>query len=145
MENNSLSKIVALAKRRGFIYPGSELYGGVANTYDYGPVGTELLRNIRNLWWETFVQRRADIVGLEASLISHQEIWKASGHVGGFADALVDCKNCKLRMRADHLIEDYLEKGNALSVLSFQANYNAGKNPQNMPELCRKCTATRPK
>lgn len=110
MENNSLAKIVALAKRRGFIYPGSEIYGGLANTYDYGPVGTELLRNIRNLWWENFVQRRSDIVGLEASLISHQEIWKASGHTAGFADALIDCKNCKLRMRADHLIEDRLEK-----------------------------------
>lgn len=109
MENLSLSKIVALAKRRGFIYPGSELYGGVANTYDYGPVGTELLRNIRSLWWEAFVHRREDIVGLEASLISHQEIWKSSGHVGGFADALVDCKNCKLRMRADHLLEDFIE------------------------------------
>lgn len=109
MENASLSKIVSLAKRRGFIYPGSEIYGGVANTYDYGPVGTELLRNIRDLWWKTFVHRRDDIVGLEASLISHQEIWKASGHVGGFADALVDCKNCKLRMRADHLLEDFVE------------------------------------
>ncbi|MDO8269274.1 MAG: glycine--tRNA ligase [Candidatus Levybacteria bacterium] len=109
MENISLAKIVALAKRRGFIYPGSELYGGVANTYDYGPVGAELLRNIKNLWWEAFVHRREDIVGLEASLISHQEIWKASGHVGGFADALVDCRNCKLRMRADHLLEDFIE------------------------------------
>lgn len=110
MENSSLSKIVALAKRRGFIYPGSEIYGGVANTYDYGPVGAELLRNIRNLWWENFVHRRKDIVGLDASLISHQEVWKASGHTAGFADALIDCKNCKLRMRADHLIEDSLEK-----------------------------------
>lgn len=110
MENTGLSKIVALAKRRGFIYPGSELYGGVANTYDYGPVGAELLRNIRSLWWEAFVHRREDIVGLEASLISHQEIWKASGHTAGFADALIDCKNCKLRMRADHLIEDSLQK-----------------------------------
>ena len=120
MENNGLSKIVALAKRRGFIYPGSELYGGVANTYDYGPVGTELLRNIRALWWETFVHRRDDIVGLEASLISHQEIWKASGHVGGFADALVDCRNCRLRMRADHLIENYLEeKTEMLTKFSF--------------------------
>jgi glycyl-tRNA synthetase len=109
MENNSLSKIVALAKRRGFIYPGSELYGGVANTYDYGPVGVELLRNIRNIWWEVFVHRRDDIVGLEGSLISHQEIWKASGHTSGFSDALVDCKNCKLRMRADHLLEDFIE------------------------------------
>lgn len=112
MENNKklFEKVVSLSKRRGFIYPGSELYGGVANTYDYGPVGAELLRNIRNLWWDTFVHKRDDIVGLEASLISHQEIWKASGHTAGFADALVDCKNCKYRMRADHLIEDSLEK-----------------------------------
>src|SRR3990167_6293125 len=106
----SMQKVTSLAKRRGFIYPGSEIYGGLANTYDYGPVGAELLRNIRSLWWEVFVQRRDDIVGLEASLISHQEIWKASGHTSGFADALVDCKNCKFRMRADHLIEDSLEK-----------------------------------
>lgn len=105
---NTLAKIVALAKRRGFIYPGSEIYGGVANTYDYGPVGAELLRNIRDLWWKNFVHRRDDIVGLEASLISHQEIWKASGHTSSFADALVDCKNCKLRKRADHLIEETL-------------------------------------
>lgn len=116
MENLSLSKIVALAKRRGFIYPGSEIYGGVANTYDYGPVGTELLRNIRNLWWEQFVQRRDDVVGLEASLISHQEIWKASGHTAGFADALVDCKNCKLRKRADHLIEESLSEEKEVKV-----------------------------
>ena len=122
MENTGLSKIVALAKRRGFIFPGSELYGGVANTYDYGPVGAELLRNIRNLWWDTFVHKRDDIVGLEASIISHQEIWKSSGHTTGFADALIDCKNCKLRMRADHLIEDFLEnKQEMLSVLSFGA------------------------
>ncbi len=108
----SMQKITALAKRRGFIFPGSEIYGGLANTYDYGPVGAELLRNIRNLWWEDFVHRRDDIVGLDASLISHQEIWKASGHTSGFADALIDCKNCKLRMRADHLIEDNLNGKN---------------------------------
>lgn len=107
----SMQNITSLAKRRGFIYPGSEIYGGLANTYDYGPVGAELLRNIRNLWWENFVHRRDDIVGLESSLISHQEIWKASGHTSGFADAQVDCKNCKLRMRADHLIEDSLGMG----------------------------------
>ncbi len=103
---NLYEKVVALAKRRGFIYPGSELYGGLANTYDYGPMGSELLRNIRNLWWEKFVHARDDIVGLDASVISHQEIWKASGHTAGFADALIDCRNCRLRMRADHLIED---------------------------------------
>lgn len=107
---NVFDKVVALAKRRGFIYPGSDLYGGLANTYDYGPMGVELMRNIRNLWWDTFVHKKDDIVGLEASLISHQEIWKASGHVGGFSDALVDCKSCKTRMRADHLIEDSLDQ-----------------------------------
>lgn len=106
MTNITMDKIVALAKRRGFIYPGSDLYGGLANTYDYGPMGTELLRNIRNLWWKVFVEKRDDIVGLDASIISHQKIWEASGHTAGFADALVDCKNCKLRIRADHLIED---------------------------------------
>lgn len=106
----TMEKIVALAKRRGFIFPGSEIYGGLANTYDYGPVGAELLRNIKNLWWETFVQKRRDMVGLDGSIISHHKIWEASGHVAGFADAMVDCKNCKARMRADHLIEDALGK-----------------------------------
>ena len=104
-----MDKVVALAKRRGFIYPGSEIYGGLANTYDYGPSGAELLRNLRNLWWENFVHMRDDIVGIDASLISHQEIWKASGHTTGFADALIDCRNCKLRIRADHLIEESLK------------------------------------
>ncbi len=109
MVENLMDKIVALAKRRGFIYPGSEIYGGLANTYDYGPMGTELLRNIKNLWWKYFVQERSDIVGLDASLISHHRIWEASGHVAGFADAMIDCKNCKARMRADHLLENFIE------------------------------------
>lgn len=108
-KSNLMEKIVALAKRRGFIYPGSEIYGGLANTYDYGPMGTELLRNIRNLWWEYFVHDRQDVVGLDASLISSHKVWDASGHTAGFADAMVDCKNCKARMRADHLIEEYAE------------------------------------
>jgi glycyl-tRNA synthetase len=102
-----MDKLIALCKRRGFIYPGSEIYGGLANTYDYGPLGTELLRNIKNLWWKTFVQEKSDIVGLDAGIISHHKIWEASGHVAGFADAMIDCKNCKARMRADNLIEDY--------------------------------------
>ncbi|MGH7204239.1 MAG: glycine--tRNA ligase [Candidatus Levyibacteriota bacterium] len=109
-KSNLMDKIVALAKRRGFIFPGSEIYGGLANTYDYGPVGTELLRNIKNLWWKYFVQTRSDMVGLDGSIISHYKIWEASGHVAGFADAMVDCKNCKSRFRADHIIEDYFEQ-----------------------------------
>lgn len=110
MEEGLFEKITALAKRRGFMYPGSDIYGGLANTYDYGPMGAELLRNIRNLWWAEFVQKRSDVVGLDASLISHHKIWVASGHVSGFADSMVDCKNCKARMRADHLIEDAIGK-----------------------------------
>ncbi len=105
-----MEKLTALFKRRGFVYPGSEIYGGLANTYDYGPVGTELLRNIKNLWWKEFVIKRDDIVGIEASIISHRKVWEASGHTVGFSDALVDCKKCKVRLRADQLIEDYLEK-----------------------------------
>lgn len=106
---NTMDKIVSLAKRRGFIYPGSELYGGLANTYDYGPVGAELLRNIKNLWWKYFVQARSDMVGIDGSIISHHKIWEASGHVAGFADAMIDCKVCKSRFRADHILEDVLE------------------------------------
>lgn len=106
----TMDTLQSLMKRRGFVYPGSEMYGGLANTYDYGPAGVELLRNIKNLWWKTFVTRQDDIVGLDASVISHQKVWEASGHVAGFADAMIDCKNCKARIRADHLIEEYLEK-----------------------------------
>ncbi len=129
----TMQKVTALAKRRGFIYPGSEIYGGLANTYDYGPVGIELLRNIKNLWWDNFIHRRDDIVGLEASLISHQEIWKASGHTSGFADALVDCKNCKLRMRADHLIEDSLDGKNVEGMSNDELDEIISENKLKCP------------
>lgn len=112
MDGNLMEKIVALSKRRGFIYPGSDIYGGLANTYDYGPLGAELLRNIRNLWWKFFIQDNSDMVGLDSSIISHHKVWEASGHTASFADAMIDCKNCKARMRADHLIEGYFEKKN---------------------------------
>ncbi|HKY74184.1 MAG TPA: glycine--tRNA ligase, partial [Patescibacteria group bacterium] len=105
----SLDAVVALAKRRGFVYQNSEIYGGLANLYDYGPMGVALLRNIRNLWWRTFIEQRQDMVGMDSSIISHRKIWEASGHVAGFADAMIDCKACKLRTRADHLIEGFFE------------------------------------
>lgn len=133
-DNSLMDKIVALAKRRGFIYPGSEIYGGLANTYDYGPLGTELLRNIKDLWWKTFVQSRSDMVGLDASIISHQKVWQASGHVAGFADAMIDCKNCKARMRADHLIENALKKN--VEGLSTEELEKIVKNEQ---ILCPNC------
>ncbi|MBI3485800.1 glycine--tRNA ligase [Candidatus Daviesbacteria bacterium] len=121
-DSNLLEKIVALCKRRGFIYPGSEIYGGLANTYDYGPMGAELLRNIRNLWWDYFVHKREDIVGLDASLISAAKIWEASGHTAGFADAMVDCKNCQARFRADHIISDFFLNFYRLSSKSKDAS-----------------------
>jgi glycyl-tRNA synthetase len=112
-----MEKTVSLAKRRGFIFPGSEIYGGLANTYDYGPLGVELLRNIKNLWWKYFVHDRSDMVGLDAGIISHHKIWEASGHVAGFSDAMIDCKYCKARMRADQLIENwFIEKGEEKKV-----------------------------
>ena len=125
-----MDKVVALTKRRGFIFPGSEIYGGLANTYDYGPLGTELLRNIKNLWWKNFVQERSDIVGLDAGIISHHKIWEASGHVAGFADAMIDCKNCKARMRADHLIENATgEKVEGLSLEDLEKTVEENKIP----------------
>lgn len=105
---DTLKPIVALCKRRGFIYPGSEIYGGFANTYSYGPYGTELKKNIKDLWWKTFVHDRADMVGLDGPILLHPETWRASGHLEGFNDALIDCKACKSRFRADQLIESAL-------------------------------------
>ena len=106
----SLKPIVALAKRRGFIYPGSEVYGGFANTYSFGPYGAELKKNIKDLWWKTFVHERRDMVGLDGPILLHPKAWKASGHLDGFNDALIDCKACKGRFRCDHLIEEALQQ-----------------------------------
>ncbi|MCX2727671.1 glycine--tRNA ligase [Thermomicrobium sp. 4228-Ro] len=105
-----LEMIVSLAKRRGFVYPGSEIYGGLANTWDYGPLGAELKRNIKNAWWEYFIQRREDMVGLDGGILLHPKVWEASGHVEEFNDPLVDCRRCKSRFRADTLIEERLHR-----------------------------------
>lgn len=107
---DDLKPIVALCKRRGFIYPGSEIYGGFANTYSYGPYGCELKRNIKNLWWRRFVDEREDMVGLDGPILLHPRVWEASGHVAGFNDAMVDCRECKGRFRADHLLERALSR-----------------------------------
>ena len=110
VKSDLMEKITSLAKRRGFIYPGSEIYGGLANTYDYGPLGVELLRNIKNLWWEFFVTRRDDIYGLDTNILMNPKVWEASGHTASFTDMVLDCKECKTRTRADHLIEDHFSK-----------------------------------
>jgi glycyl-tRNA synthetase len=102
-----MDRVVALCKRRGFVYPSSEIYGGINALYDYGPYGVELRRNIRSLWWRHMVELRDDVVGLEASIIMNPQVWVASGHVGGFTDPLVDCLGtCRKRWRADHLETD---------------------------------------
>ena len=98
-----MEKIVSLCKRRGFIFQGSEIYGGLANTWDYGPYGTELKRNIKDAWWKTNVRERMDMVGLDAAILMHPKVWEASGHTKNFSDLSVDCKNCKKRWRADHI------------------------------------------
>ncbi len=108
-EQNLMDKVVSLCKRRGFVFPGSEIYGGLANTWDYGPMGSELKKNIQDAWWKFFVRDRNDMVGLDAAILMNPKVWQASGHVDCFNDALVDCKECKARLRADHLIEDAVE------------------------------------
>jgi len=100
-----MQKIISLCKRRGFVFPSSEIYGGFSAVYDYGPYGVELTNNIKNAWWKTMVQLRDDIVGLDAAIFMHPQVWQASGHVTGFSDPLTECKNCHARSRVDHLLE----------------------------------------
>ncbi|MCH8048760.1 glycine--tRNA ligase, partial [Patescibacteria group bacterium] len=101
-----MSKIISLSKRRGFIFPGSEIYGGLANSFDYGPLGVELKNNIKQEWWKRFVQQRSDIVGIDAALIMNSKVWEASGHLENFSDPLVECKKCNTRFREDHIQDD---------------------------------------
>ncbi|MEX2426522.1 MAG: glycine--tRNA ligase [Thermomicrobiaceae bacterium] len=106
----TMDAIVALAKRRGFIYPGSDIYGGLANTWDFGPLGVEIKRNIKQAWWQYFVHRRADVVGLDGGILLHPKVWEASGHISEFFDPLIDCLNCRSRYRADTLVEEKLDR-----------------------------------
>ena len=112
MAEKTMEKIVALAKSRGFVYPGSEIYGGLANTWDYGNLGVELKNNVKKAWWQKFVQESPYNVGVDCAILMNPQTWVASGHLGGFSDPLMDCKECHERFRADKLIEDYCaEKG----------------------------------
>ncbi len=111
----TMEKIVALAKSRGFVYPGSEIYGGLANTWDYGNLGVELKNNVKRAWWKKFIQENPYNVGVDCAILMNPQTWVASGHLGGFSDPLMDCKECHERFRADKIIEDFCaEKGIAL-------------------------------
>lgn len=105
----SMEKVVALAKNRGFVYAGSEIYGGLANTWDYGPLGVELKNNVKKAWWKKFVQESHYNVGVDCAILMNPEVWVASGHVGGFSDPLMDCKECHERFRADNIIDDFMK------------------------------------
>ncbi len=113
----TMEKIVALCKNRGFVYPGSDIYGGLANSWDYGPLGVLLKNNVKQAWWKKFVQENPYNVGLDCAILMNPRVWEASGHVGGFNDPQMDCKSCKSRYRADNLVEDWnKEQGIALSI-----------------------------
>ena len=107
-QSELMEKIVSLCKRRGFIFQSSEIYGGLNSCWDYGPLGVELKRNVKEAWWRSVTHERDNVYGLDASILMHPEVWRASGHIEGFSDPLVDCKKCKRRFRQDHL-EDTLK------------------------------------
>lgn len=129
-----MEKVVSLCKRRGFIFPGSEVYGGLANTWDYGPYGVALKNNVKNYWWHTFVTERSDMVGLDSAILLNPRVWEASGHLQSFTDPLMDCKKCKERVRGDKLIEEKLGVEAA-----------AGKSLQEIGEIIKKNKITCPK
>ncbi|MEE9583556.1 MAG: hypothetical protein V3W01_02715, partial [Dehalococcoidales bacterium] len=103
LDKVSMEKIVSLSRRRGFIFPSSEIYGGLSSCWDYGPLGVELKRNVKQAWWQAVVQKRDDMVGLDTSILMHPQVWAASGHLEGFSDPMVECKNCHQRFRADQV------------------------------------------
>ena len=110
MAKLTMDKLVALCKNRGFVFPGSEIYGGLANTWDYGPLGVALKNNVKAAWWKKFVTESPYNVGVDCAILMNPSVWQASGHLGGFSDPLMDCKSCKTRHRADNLIEDYMKR-----------------------------------
>lgn len=126
----TMDQIVSLCKRRGFVYPSAEIYGGFANSWDYGPLGVEMRRNIRECWWRTMVRERDDVVGIEAALITNPKVWVASGHVGGFSDPLVECRNCHNRFRADNLPGITIAEGGKVTIPETVACPHCGQRGQ---------------
>ncbi len=143
---DSLKDIISLCKRRGFIYQGSEIYGGLANTFDYGPYGVELLRNLKNEWWHTFVSSRSDIVGLDSSIFLHPKAWEASGHLDSFHDPLSDCKHCQSRIRADQYLKERQDiDTESMSLSQIQAVFQEKGDSFHCPQCGKKGTFTKPR
>lgn len=138
----TMEKVVALAKARGFVYPGSEIYGGLANTWDYGPIGVELKNNVKKAWWKKFVQESPYNVGVDCAILMNPMAWVASGHVGGFSDPLMDCKECKERFRADKMIEDFMaEKGMEAEAVDGWGNEKMKQFIEDNNVTCPSCGA----
>lgn len=135
-KNDLMEKIVSLCKRRGFVFPSSEIYGGFSAVYDYGSYGVQLANNIKEAWWKYMVQMREDIVGLDAAIFMHPKVWEASGHVNGFSDPLAECKNCHTRVRVDHLLE---EIDIVADEKMSEAEINALFNENRAKITCPKC------
>jgi glycyl-tRNA synthetase len=134
----TMDKIVALCKRRGLIFPASEIYGGIANTYDYGHYGVLLKRNVIDAWWDAMLQERDDVVALDSAIIQHPKTWESSGHLAGFTDPLVDCKTCQKRFRADHLAEAHADPDSHPDI-------RCGKRPSQLPGGTDECELTEPR
>ena len=135
----TMEKIVSLAKSRGFIFPGSEIYGGLANTWDYGPLGVELKNNVKKAWWKKFIQQSPYNVGLDSAILMNPKTWEASGHIGGFSDPLMDCKKCRSRFRADKLIEDYMQKQNEETIVDGWSNQQMKSYIEEKSINCPEC------
>ncbi|WP_443662451.1 glycine--tRNA ligase [Clostridium sp.] len=136
----SMDKIVTLCKTRGFVFPGSDIYGGLANSWDYGPLGVEFKNNIKKAWWKKFVQESPYNVGVDCAILMNPEVWVATGHVGGFSDPLMDCKDCKSRFRADKLVEDHMtELGAEVATADGWTNEELKDYMEKEKIVCPKC------
>ena len=136
----TMDKIVALAKNRGFVFPGSEIYGGLANTWDYGPLGVEFKNNVKKAWWKKFVQESQYNVGVDCAILMNTEVWVASGHIGGFSDPLMDCKECKTRFRADKISRrSYDSKGVEIASADGWSNEKLKQYIEDNNIVCPKC------
>ena len=143
MAELTMDKLVALCKNRGFIFAGSEIYGGLANTWDYGPLGVEFKNNVKKAWWQKFVQASKYNTGLDCAILMNREVWVASGHVGGFNDPLMDCKACKARFRADKLIEDFTQTSSSRTLPRARRPATAGPT-RNWKSSSRSMTSSAP-